>query len=581
MAGIDAQARRRHRGHAGGLPDPLDHAPAIPIPPMALQSRLPLQPERVRAVEGQRVHAFAAHRRDRLEARRAGPQHRDARIARHPRHAVGCDHQRLDIRGPEAAGLARGDVAQHPAGRRVSLLDAATGRRQPQAAVRGHRQLVDLPGRRGIDRIAGTPFVDGALRGDPQQPVAMPEPQPARRILEQGHRLGGRQARQAVGFERFDASVRVQALDHAVVAGQPESAIPRRRDGPVHGAAQAVALACVGRQVAPVGTQVAQAEARQGCPQGTVGLRHEGHHQTRDVRAARFHRHRDRLAVLPPQPALAADPVVAGGIGGDRGQRIRALEHRGPRRLDPASRPLLPDPERGTRPQAIRLRHQRIHDRRCISPRQRFDHPARAGPAREAGIGPRPRRARGIHRQRQHRVRGQAFRLGLASHAPVAVDAGDAGIVGADPDRLALHRQRPHLVAAQAIVLAQPGETPPLRVEDGDAGSFHRDPDAVARVHREGLDVVAGQAAGIAGDMPPDAHAHPIVAGQAIGRGDPQVAGAIARQRLDLGRGQALRRTGDAETRPFGHAGERAGAGQPQPHRDPSPMPHVPSPRAC
>ena len=240
-----------------------------------------------------------------------------------------------------------------------------------------------------------------------------------------------------------------------------------------------------------------------------------------------------------------------------------------------------PDPERGADPEPVGLRHECVDDRRALGTGQRFDLPAPAREPRQAGVGPGPNGAVRIHRQRQHRVRRQALRLRLVLHAPGAIDAGDAGIVGPDPDGVALHRQRPHFIAGQPVGLAQRGEATSLRIEDGDADALHRHPDAVARIHRKRLDVVPRQAAGVAGYVPPDPHPHAVVAGEAIRGRDPQVARVVTGQRPDLGGRQALRGPGDPEARPLRHPREHAGAGQPQPHRDPSPMPHVPSPPAC
>jgi hypothetical protein len=87
---------------------------------------------------------------------------------------------------------------------------------------------------------------------------------------------------------------------------------------------------------------------------------------------------------------------------------------------------------------------------------------------------------------------------------------------------------------------------------------------AVFGIDHQRLHVVAGQAARITRLVPPHAHADAVVARKPIRGGDPQVTVVVARQRLDLGRGQALAGPDDAEARPFRHRRQRAGAQQPK-----------------
>src|SRR5690606_21582022 len=199
--------------------------------------------------------------------------------------------------------------------------------------------------------------------------------------------------------------------------------------------------------------------------------------------------------------------------------------------------------------------------------------------------GARPQRAAGVHRQRQDGVRRQAVtRGGVAAHAAVGVDPAQAARVSAQPDRIALRVHRPPVVAAQLRMRghAPALEVPAARVHHAVPGALGRRPRAVARVHQQPLHVVAGQAGGIVRVVPPDPHADAVVARQPVGGGDPQVAGAVVRQRLDAGGGQPLRGAGHAETRALRHPRQRAGAGQPQQPCQPSlSMPHVPSPRPC
>src|SRR5690606_28023277 len=133
------------------------------------------------------------------------------------------------------------------------------------------------------------------------------------------------------------------------------------------------------------------------------------------------------------------------------------------------------------------------------------------------------------------------------------------------PDHVALAGDRPGVVAADLGVLghAVVGEAPPPRIEHAQAARLGGDPQPVARVHVQGLDRVARQRLRIARFVAPDAEADAVVARQAVGGSDPDVAGLVAHDRVDAGGGQAV---GDAERAQARHLGHARG-GQPDPQR--------------
>ena len=476
------------------------------------------------------------------------------------------DHQRIEIGGAQRGALARRQVQQHTSTLQLALLHAAAGHRQPQRGIGRGSKMRHLPGRHRRRGIAGGPFVHRAIHAQPQQPTGMAQPHLPARILGHGRGFDAAQAVEHVGIKRPHVPVGTEILDDAIQACQPGAlAVTRKSQRAIHRAVQAVLGAGDACQLAPVGAQVAQALAGNRHPQRAATFAQQGANQAGHVGAAGTHRFRQCTCHLMPQAALAGDPVIALATCGNRGHGVRAVEHWRPLRLRPRAVTVPPDAARSAHPQAIRQQRKRVHDHRAIGIRQGHATEAAAIAPREPARGSHPHLPSGIGRKRQHDVGRQAVLLrGEALPTSVRIDPGQAAVVGADPHRIALRGERPHIVTAQCglVLLAGVLELLAGGIQHADAAAFGGHPDPILRVHQQCLHIVAGQAARIRGVMAPHPHVHAVVAGQAVGGGDPQVAGLVVRQCLDLCRRQSLRRPHQPEARAFGHAGLHANASQ-------------------
>ena len=355
MARIDHHSRRGHRRHAVARLDPVHPRPGISLAAVLLQPSQPLQPDHLRPVEGQRMHGRTGHRCDRAEFSRGGIEREHAVAGRQPGLSAGRDRQRVQIQFAEAACFAGRQVAQDAAAHRLALLHAAAGGCQPDAAVRRQREVGDHAGWRRIGGVIGAPFVDRAIRADAHQARAGSQPQPSGGILRDRGRLAPAEAVLGVLVQRAHLAVRTQLLHLAVQPAKPDTAVARAAHGPVHAAAQAVGRPLQLGQVAPVGTQVAQATPGHRHPQGGIALPAQRHDDARDVRAAGLHRLRWLRPMVAPEATLAGDPVVAAGVGDHRHHRIRAVEHGRPVGLSPTVVLVQPDALRGPDPQSIGL----------------------------------------------------------------------------------------------------------------------------------------------------------------------------------------------------------------------------------
>ena len=294
-----------------------------------------------------------------------------------------------------------------------------------------------------------------------------------------------------------------------------------------------------------------------------------------DVRAAKIHRHRCCVALLPPQSALAGDPVVA-AIARDLLHRVRAFEHRRPRRSRPASVGFVaPDPGRGRHPQRAAIGSQRVHHRLRFGPGQRHARRIVADDAAQALVGRHPQGAGSIERQPQDGVGRQSVLRRPAGDAAAGLHPVHAGIVGAEPQVVAAAGDGPGVVAAdlRVVGLAVEVQFAVRCIQHRNAAAFDREPDAVAMIDMQRLDVVPRQALGVARIVAPDPHADAVEAGEAVGGRDPQIALLVQRQRLVVAGRQALGAANDAETRDFRYPRRRdarSQASRQQPACDPA-----------
>ncbi len=128
-------------------------------------------------------------------------------------------------------------------------------------------------------------------------------------------------------------------------------------------------------------------------------------------------------------------------------------------------------------------------------------------------------------------------------------DAVKAAGIAANPDRAGtILANRPDIVAAQTrwvpgIVMEMPKAVATC-IEQIQPGIFATAPDAVVAIDEQGGHIVARQRRQVGGIVAIDAKTDAIVAGQPVGRADPQIAVAVLRQ---FPHGTRWHAVGDAE----------------------------------
>ncbi|MCW0464873.1 hypothetical protein NB705_001946 [Xanthomonas sacchari] len=164
----------------------------------------------------------------------------------------------------------------------------------------------------------------------------------------------------------------------------------------------------------------------------------------------------------------------------------------------------------------------------------------------------------GAVEQRVHRRIAGADAL----HAAVAAQPVQAAAVGAEVHRVAAAGDGEHVVAAHRRLRGhvEVAEAAPVRAEHAQAAALAGHPDAVARVDVQVLHVVAAQRGGIGRIVAPDQELAPVVAGQAVAAGDPQIAVAVQLQPGDIAGRQPLLAGEHPEARQFRHRGTGVGA---------------------
>ena len=404
--------------------------------------------------------------------------------------------------------------------------------------------------------------------GDAQNSPEIGHPQAPLPILRQCRWLDAAKAGQSLRIELGNRTGGIHMLDLPAQPAQPLPAIRRGCQRTVHRAQQTIRLALKHRQLSPVRAQIPQPATEYRQPQGVPLFLQKGADGARDIRPPQRYRLGSSIPLLVPQTPLTADPMLAFTITDDRLHRIGPLKHGRPRRLRPAVCGQMPHPQRAPYPKSVRQHGQRVHHGGVLRARQWHRFEAIAAQSRQPLRRTRPDPSLGIHRQGQHRVRWQTSRFRTEVLLPIGTDPGHPAAKRAQPHGIALQRHRPDIIALQCrqAFLTIVDEPTTVRLQHAHARPFHRNPHAVVGIHQQGLHIVPGQALGHTRRMPPDAHAHAIVAGQPVCRTDPQIALMIAYQRLDVGGWQALCGPDDAKTRPLGNTCDHAGAPHPQQH---------------
>ncbi len=197
--------------------------------------------------------------------------------------------------------------------------------------------------------------------------------------------------------------------------------------------------------------------------------------------------------------------------------------------------------------------------------------------AHQALEGAHPQHPGVVEGQGQHRAVEQRVHLRVAGtdalHPAIVAQPVQATAVGAEEHRIAAAGDSEHLVAAHRRLRGhvEVTEAAPVRAEHAEATALAGHPDAVARVDVQVLHVIAAQRRRIGRVVAPDPELAPVVAGQAIATGDPQIPVAVQLQPGDVAGRQPLLAGEHPKARQLRHpgpgvgadAGQRQQAGQP------------------
>ena len=150
----------------------------------------------------------------------------------------------------------------------------------------------------------------------------------------------------------------------------------------------------------------------------------------------------------------------------------------------------------------------------------------------DAGVAADPQIADVVAVQGQYVVRAKTARIAgvvakVCEAAQIRREPIQATGIAADPDHpAAILADRPDIVAREAgrylAVVTEMPEAAATRIEQVQSRILAAAPDAVVTIDEQGGDVVARQRCRIGSIMPVDAEADAVVAGQTVGRADPQ-----------------------------------------------------------
>ena len=432
---------------------------------------------------------------------------------------------------------------------RLAQLDAAFPAERPDPALVAADQPCDGAGRCRVVRIIVMPAAQAAAAGlEADQLVVGAHPDPALPVLD--HRAQPGRAQRLVQVMFDPAAAQVQMIEHPATANHPQAITRGRGHGRGQGVAQPVDAGPFALQLgelAPVGRQVPQAVVHAAKPQPALTIlvteHPRGPYRTPGHRAEHRHIGHPVVVAAQPEPAPGVIPILAPAVLDQQLQCLLVRFGAQPGYLDPA-RVIDPDhAAAGAHPQAaLAVGLQGVDERRWqLLQRQSLE--VRTGPARHPVLGPDPELAVIGDQQLADRPRRQRARVaGLGQEGPDAVigrQTVQPRIFGSEPDRpVGGGGDRPDPVGPHLRVglLVEIAEIAPVGAEHDQAGRIGADPQLVAGIHMHRPQRVVTQAVFRA----PGTEIPPVIAGQAIGTGQPQVTEVVFGQRADVGRGQAI-----------------------------------------